>query len=430
MNICVIGGGRMGLPLACALADNGAEVTVCDVHAGLVAAIANGVCPYDEPRLPALMTKLHRESRLTATTDTAAAVADCDVAIVIVPAHLTDDHDIDFSILEAASRDVGRGLRRGTLVVYETTIAVGGTRRRLIPVLEHESGLKAGTDFLVGYSPERVKANLVFDRLATTPKVVGGFDAASCARTASVYGQYLRAPIQDVGTLEAAEMTKLLGMLFRDVNIALANELAGFCEISGVDFDKVRQAANSDGEANLLIPGIGVGGHCTPIYPYFLTKESRRQGMAQRLSEAAREINDQQPGRQLDRVATAWGSLKGRRVHIRGLAFRPEVKVDILSPAYALKAELFEREAIVTLDDPHYERSELVAAGFEPGTPEQAELVILNTAHEAFAKASFDDWQRAGVRAILDGRNLWNQAAVESTGILYFGIGRGAHSAR
>jgi nucleotide sugar dehydrogenase len=430
MKICVIGGGRMGLPLACALADNGADVTVCDVNAGLVAAIADGVCPYDEPRLPALMTKLHRESRLTATTDTAAAVADCDVAIVIVPAHLTDDHDIDFSILESASRDVGRGLRRGTLVIYETTIAVGGTRRRLIPVLEHESGLKAGTDFLVGYSPERVKANLVFDRLATTPKVVGGLDAASCARTASVYGQYLRAPIQDVGTLEAAEMTKLLGMLFRDVNIALANELASFCEISGVDFDKVRQAANSDGEANLLIPGIGVGGHCTPIYPYFLTKESRRQGMAQRLSEAAREINDQQPGRQLDRVAAAWGSLKGRRVHIRGLAFRPEVKVDILSPAYALKAELLKREAVVTLDDPHYESGELVAAGFEPGTPERAELVILNTAHEAFAKAAFDDWQRAGVRAILDGRNLWNQAAVESTGILYFGIGRGTHSAR
>ncbi len=430
MKICVIGGGRMGLPLACALADNGADVTVCDVNAGLVGLIADGICPYDEPMLPALMTKLHRERRLGATTDTTAAVAGCDVAIVIVPAHLTDDHDIDFSILESASRDVGRGLRRGALVIYETTIAVGGTRRRLIPVLEQESGLKAGTDFLVGYSPERVKANLVFERLATTPKVVGGLDAASCERTASVYGQYLRAPIQDVGTLEAAEMTKLLGMLFRDVNIALANELAAFCEINSVDFDKVRHAANSDGEASLLMPGIGVGGHCTPIYPYFLTRESRRQGLAQRLSEAAREINDQQPARQLDRVAAAWGSLKGRRVHIRGLAFRPEVKVDILSPAYALRTALLEREAVVTLDDPHYETAELLAAGFQPGVPEAAELVILNTAHEAFAKARFDDWRQAGVEAILDGRNLWSQASVEASGILYFGIGRGARPAR
>ena len=428
MKICVIGGGRMGLPLACALADNGADVTVCDVNAGLVAAIADGVCPYDEPRLPALMTKLHRESRLTATTGTAAAVADCDVAIVIVPAHLTDDHDIDFSILESASRDVGRGLRPGTLVIYETTIAVGGTRRRLIPVLEQESGLKAGTDFLVGYSPERVKANLVFDRLATTPKVVGGLDAASCARTASVYGQYLRAPIQDVGTLEAAEMTKLLGMLFRDVNIALANELASFCEISGVDFDKVREAANGDGEANLLIPGIGVGGHCTPIYPYFLTKESRRLGMAQRLSEAAREINDQQPARQLERVAAAWGPFQGRRVHILGLAFRPEVKVDTLSPAYTLRDELRRRGAAVTIDDPYFEPDELIAAGFEPGLPRQAELVILNTAHGVYGGVNFVEWKHAGVQAVLDGRNLWNQASVESAGLHYFGIGRGVHS--
>jgi len=428
MKISVVGGGRMGLPLACSMASHGAEVTVCDVNESLVATIVAGECPYEEPELPELMARLHRERRLTATTDTASATANSDAVIVIVPAHLTDDRDIDFSILASASRDVGRGLRRGTLVVYETTVAVGGTRRHLIPVLEEASGLKAGVDFHVGYSPERVKANLVFQRLQHTPKVVGGLDDASREKAVDLYRRFLRAPVQDVGTIEAAEMTKLIGMLFRDVNIALANELAGFCEMSGVDFDKVREAANGDGEANLLVPGIGVGGHCTPIYPYFLTRESRRLGMAQRLSEAAREINDQQPGRQLDRVAAAWRPLAGRRVHIRGLAFRPEVKVDTLSPAFTLRDELLKRGATVTIDDPYYEPAELEAAGFRVGQPEAAELVILNTAHKAYANAPFGEWKRSGVEALLDGRNLWNQADAEGAGLLYFGIGRGAHA--
>ena len=123
-------------------------------------------------------------------------------------------------------------------------------------------------------------------------------------------------------------MTKLLGMLYRDVNIALANELAGFCEVAGVDFERLRSAVNSDGEANVLAPGIGVGGHCTPVYPYFLTRESRRRGITQRISEAAREINDNQPSRQLDRLASAWKSLKEQKVHILGLGFRPGVKVE------------------------------------------------------------------------------------------------------
>src|SRR6185295_10066937 len=166
------------------------------------------------------------------------------------------------------------------------------------------------------------------------------------------YREFLGAPVEDVGTLEAAESAKLMGMLYRDVNIALANELAAFCELAGVDFERIRKAANSDGESNLLLPGIGVGGHCTPVYPYFLMRESRRLGMNQRISEASREINDLQPGRQLDRVAAGWQPLKGKRVHVLGLAFRPGVKVDTLSPAYTLQEHLDKVGAAVTLEDP------------------------------------------------------------------------------
>jgi nucleotide sugar dehydrogenase len=405
---------------------HGASVTVADINPSLVAQIHAGTCPYDEPGLAPLMAELHAAGRLAATTDSAEAARQSDVIIVIVPAHLTDERDIDFSILRSASSDIGRGLQRGTLVIYETTVSVGGTRRSLVPVLEERSGLKAGSDFQVGYSPERVKANLVLKRLETTPKVVGGWDAASLERTAAVYREYLGAPVDEVGSIEAAEMTKLLGMLYRDVNIALANELAAFCELAGVDFDRIRSAANSDGEANLLVPGIGVGGHCTPVYPYFLTRESRRLGFTQRISESAREINDQQPRRQLDRIEHLWGPLRGRPVHILGLGFRPEVKVDTFSPAYTLRSELESMGAQVTLSDPYYSDEELIQLGFQPTRPETGKVIVLNTAHKAFAAPDFAAWKRAGVEVVLDGRNLWDPRLVEAAGLAYFGIGRSA----
>lgn len=424
MRITVVGGGRMGLPLGCVFGKHGASVAIADKNSDLVWDIQGGRCPYEEPGLAGLMSELSAAGRLSATTDTSTAASRSDAIVIIVPAHLTADRDIDFSILQAASADVGRGLQRGALVVYETTVSVGGTRRKLIPVLEENSGLKAGSDFLVGYSPERVKANLVLERLEKTPKVVGGFDAASLARTVQLYRDYLGAPVDEVGSIEAAEMTKLLGMLYRDVNIALANELAAFCELAGVDFDRVRSSANSDGEANVLLPGIGVGGHCTPVYPYFLTRESRRMGMTQRLSETAREINDQQPGRQLGRVAKLWKPLEGQPVHLLGLGFRPGVKVDTFSPAYRLHTELRALGARVTISDPYYTSDELSSLGFQPGEPGEAKVVVLNTAHHEFASPDLAGWRRAGVEVLLDGRNLWNQGQAEAAGLLYFGIGR------
>lgn len=420
----------MGLPLACVFGKHGASVTVCDINPTLVSSTNAGECLYEEPGLPELMAELHQAGRLNATTDAAKASSESDAIVVIVPAHLTPDRDIDLSILQLASAEIGKGLRRGALVVYETTVTVGGTRRSLIPVLEERSGLKAGKDFHVAYSPERVKANLVLERLETTPKIVGGLDDTSRAKAVTLYRKYLGARVDDVGTIEAAEMTKLLGMLYRDVNIALANELAAFCEVAGVDFGKVRAAANSDGEAALLLPGIGVGGHCTPVYPYFLTRESRRLGLTQRLSEAAREINDHQPVRQLARVEAAWKSLRGQTAHILGLGFRPEVKVDALSPAYTLTDELRKRGARVTIDDPHYTEEELRWAGFEPGTVEGANLIVLNTAHKEFAHPDFVVWRKAGVEVVLDGRNLWSQDEVEAARIVYFGIGRASRLER
>ena len=151
-------------------------------------------------------------------------------------------------------------------------------------------------------------------------------------------------------------------------------------------------------------------------------------GMNQRLSEAAREINDHQPARQLDRVAAAWKPLRGQKVHILGFGFRPGVKVDTLSPAYALRDHLQQQGALVTIEDPFYSEEELRSAGFEPASVYTASFVILNTAHQEFARPDFMAWREAAVEALLDGRNLWDKDTVESAGMLYFGIGRSSRS--
>src|SRR5258708_696935 len=366
MKIVVVGGGKMGLPLACLFADRGAQVTVCDTNPSIVQQINQGVDPHDEPKQQQYVHDGIVAGRLHASTATAAEVQHADAVIILVSALLTRDRDIDWRNLVNASADVAKGLRKGTLVSYETTIPVGGCRATLVPILER-GGLEAGKDFDVVFSPERVKSRLVFARLTDTPKIVGGIVPASTAAGVAFYSRWLGAPVIDVGSLEAAEFVKLAAMAYRDLNIALANELAAFGENIGLDVWPLLRAANTDGETALLQPGIGVGGHCTPVYPYFLINGAARRGISQDLVALGRQINERQPDRQIDRLETLLGSLRGQHIHILGLAFRPQVREDAFSPAVALQSKLKAAGAKVTLEAPLYDEAELTAKGFTPG---------------------------------------------------------------
>jgi UDP-N-acetyl-D-mannosaminuronate dehydrogenase len=167
------------------------------------------------------------------------------------------------------------------------------------------------------------------------------------------------------------------------------------------------------------------------VYPYFLTRESKRLGVPQRLPEIARAVNDAQPARHVQRLARVWQPLENRRVHILGLGFRPGVKVDTFSSAYAVCDELVKHKAIVTLEDPFYSDEEIRCAGFTPARvgSEPLDAVILNTAHAEFADVDFDLWRATGIEAVVDGRDLWDPGAVQRAGLLYLGVGRGADAA-
>lgn len=418
MNVTVVGAGKMGLPLACVFASRGANVTVCDVDKEKVDSINAGICPFEEPGVPELLSQGVSKGVLRATTDTGGAIAQSDVVVVIVPVMLSDTREADLTIIDEVAEIAASNLRPGAMISFETTLPVGGTRR--LGGIIDKGGLRAGIDYDLVFSPERVKSLYVLAHLFDNPKIVGGITPHSAARGEWFYSQYLGAPVINVGTLEAAELVKLAGMIYRDVNIALANELALFAERMGLDFEPIRAAANTDGESNLLLPGIGVGGHCTPVYPYFLINEARTRGIPVELAETARKINASQPRKVLDKI----GDVKGKKCIVLGISFRPQVKETAYSPAFILVTELQQRGAEVTVHDPLYTDEEIRRLGLEPGEIKGNEVLVLNTAHNAYLEMDWEELAKAGLRYVVDGRNIWDPDLVAKHGISYVGVGR------
>jgi nucleotide sugar dehydrogenase len=425
MRVAIVGAGKMGLPLACQMASRGADVMAIDANAEVVTAIRQGRMLFEEPGVGELLAAARSDGRIDATALIGEGIRGRDVVIVIIPVLLTVDRQADLGIITSVTRQIAAALEAGMMISYETTLPVGTTRKILAPLLE-KSGLKAGTDFDLVFSPERVKSRLVLDHLANKPKIVGGINASSATRAEEFYSRYLGAPVINVQSLEASEYAKLAGMMYRDVNIALANELAMYAEAAGIDFEPVRRAANTDGEALLLSPGIGVGGHCTPVYPYFLLGDAAARGLSLPLTAKGREVNDAQSMRHMERLAAAGYQPSGGRVLILGLGFRPQVKEHTCSTAFLLRDAALRLGATPVLHDSLYTAQEISAHGFEPfdlAEPNWPGGVVLNTAHDAYQKPDFRDWRRRGVTHVVDGRNAWDSAEARAAGLVYLAPG-------
>ncbi len=426
MRIAVIGAGKMGLPLAAFMASRDLTVAVCDINENLVDEINSGSCPIEEPGLPEILETTVANGNLVATTETVEAVCQAEVVVVIVPALIDDEYDIDLSVLESVTEQLAEALHPGLLVCFETTVSVGTVRSRFVPILE-QSGLICGEDFHVCFSPERVKSRMVLQRLSETPKVVGGFNEESCRLGLEFYSRALGAEVLDVGTLEAAEFTKVVGMLYRDVNIALVNQISRYAETIGMDLGRIIPAANTNGEAHLLLPGIGVGGHCAPVYPWFIIRDAERHGVDLTLAKASRLLNDGQSEHVVQRLEEELGGLQGKRVLVLGLAFRPQVKEPAFSPAFLVREALAKRDASIFLHDHHFTSGEIGDHGFQPGQLDDAkgwDALVLVTGHRRYRDLDFSALVATGLKVVVDGRNLWNPEAIRDTGLVYIGIGR------
>lgn len=412
MRICVVALGKIGLPLAVQFASKGHTVIGCDVNEATVANVNDGIEPFPgEFQLQEKLAEVARQGRLRATTDTASAVASSEAIVIVVPLFVGDDWTPDFGWMDAATRDVARGLQRGSLVSYETTLPVGTTRGRFAPLLESGSGLVAGDDFHMVFSPERVFTGRVFADLRRYPKLVGGLTAECASAGGRFYEEVLEFDtrndlprpngVWNLGSTEAAEMAKLAETTYRDVNIGLANQFALFAQQHGIDIYSVIDACNSQPYSHIHQPGIAVGGHCIPVYPkmYLWNDPSAT------IVRAAREANEGMPNEAVDRLEQFAGSLQGKRVVVLGATYRGGVKETAFSGVFPTVKALEVRGAIVQVHDPLLSDDELQEFGFSPyAFGGEADAAIVHSDHDEYRNLSAK--MLPGVSLVLDGRNI------------------------
>ncbi len=420
-SVALVGAGKMGLPLAAQFAGHGWQVTAVDVNAAVVAAINEGRSHVaEEPGLVEAVAAAHASGRLRATTNGTEAARAVDVVVVIVPVMLNDRQQPDYRYMDAAVAAVGPGLHAGSLVIFETTLPVGDTRGRFTPALEAASGLKVEEDLFVAFSPERLLSGHVFQNLATYPKLVGGVGPASTARAAEFYASVLDAEVVAMSNAEAAEFAKLAETTYRDVNIALANEFANYAERAGVDILEVIEAANSQPYSHIHQPGIGVGGHCIPVYPHFLL--SRAPEMT--LVDASRKANDGQVDRAIAVVEAALGALDGADVLVLGLTYRHGVKELAYSRALPLIEGLRARGARVLAFDPLLDDDEIVQVGAVPwawgSAAPSVRAIVTQTGDPQWS--SLDAGWFPALEVLVDGRNSLRGLSVPES-VAYHGVG-------
>ncbi|MEM3004205.1 MAG: nucleotide sugar dehydrogenase [Candidatus Bathyarchaeia archaeon] len=436
LTVTVVGLGWMGLPLACLFAEAGAKVLGADNNRKLVEKINRAEATIDEPRLPQLVAKHVNSGRLRAMDDVEKAVSVSDVVIVTVPTLVDAEKQADYSILDSSCREIGRGLLPGALVILMSTVAPNVTERLVKPALEKSSGLIAGEDFGLAYSPIRAMGGRALRDLQEYKKVVGGLDEASLKAASAVLSTIVKAGLIETSNIKTAEATKIFEAVYRDLNIALANELGLYCERAGIDYFEAMEAANTQPYSHLHFPSIGVGGHCLPLYPYMLQTDAQSLGFKLRLIKAARRINDEMP-RHVARLASsglrqAGRSLARARVTVLGISYRATVKETRYSPAVELIEALKRRGSRVTVYDPKFIYAEIKSMGYDSeatfeAAVSEAECVILTVGHDEFKSIDPKNLAALTVKGcvVVDAASILDPKAVEKVGLIYRGVGRG-----
>ncbi|MEO7276359.1 MAG: nucleotide sugar dehydrogenase [Vicinamibacterales bacterium] len=397
MKIAIIGLGYVGLPLALQFARNGVSVVGLDVDQQKVAAVNDGRS-YIKHIEPAAIAEQVTAGRLHASADFS-LVRDVEAVLICVPTPLNKYREPDISYVLTTGQVIAPHLSRGSLVVLESTTYPGTTDTDLKNVLEQASGLVAGVDFHLAFSPEREDPGNPNSQVAEIPKVVGGYTPACRDKAVALYSRAIRTMVP-VSSCRVAEATKLLENIFRGVNIALVNELKVVYAAMGIDLWEVIEAARTKPFGFMpFYPGPGLGGHCIPIDPFYLTWKAREYGQNTRFIELAAEINTSMPDYVVSRVAEALNDqgkpLKRSRILLLGLAYKANVDDDRESPSYVLIDKLEARGSIVAYNDPNVpvirstrEHAHLAGRKSVP-IAHDYDLILISTAHDEYRRWDF-----------------------------------------
>jgi UDP-N-acetyl-D-mannosaminuronic acid dehydrogenase len=408
--ICLLGLGYIGLPTGSMFALAGKDVIGVDPSPHVQAALSSGLASMDEPELQTLVTAAINSGRLRVQTRPQSA----DAFIIAVPTPLDPTTNrADLSFVEQAARDILPLLRRGNLVVLESTVPPGTTRDVLAPILA-ESGLQPGRDICVAHCPERVLPGRILVELEQNDRLAGGLTPACADRAAELYTAFVKGTIMRTDAT-TAEMVKVMENTFRDVNVALANEFALIAERIGVDVWEAIRLANHHPRVNVLRPGPGVGGHCIAVDPWFLVGAAPDQA---RLIRAAREVNDSMPEHVVSRLAALVSPPAA--VALLGVTYKAEVDDIRESPALRVAELAVERGYTVRLCDPHVKPD-------APGLPapllpleqalRDAQVVVLLVDHRAFRELDLELASAlVGCKRVLDARNALDRVAWQTHG--------------
>jgi len=391
-DVAIVGAGYVGVPLAHTFATSGSSVLLVDVVQKVVDGLNRGESHIEDVS-SAELAPLVAAGRLAATSDYD-ALRGADAILIALPTPLSKQREPDLSIIVTATREIAKRLREGQLVVLESTTYPGTTREQLLPILE-SSGLKAGEDFNLAFSPERVDPGSQWD-VKEVPKVVGGITEECSRRAAELYGSAI-STVHTVSSPEAAELTKLLENIFRSVNIALVNELAQLCDRMGIDvWEVVGAAATKPFGFMSFKPGPGLGGHCIPVDPFYLTWKAREFGFTTEFIELAGKVNEAMPYYCRSLISQALNhkkqkSMSGSQILVLGVAYKPNIGDVRESPALKLIELLRNAGANVAYHDPHVPSVPELALESVPLNPAQYDCVTIVTDHSSIDYSALVD---------------------------------------
>lgn len=429
--VCIFGQGFVGLPLALSFSLRGCDVIGVEVDKDLVRDINNGVTCHTEsfhniPIQDILMAQMEA-LRYEATIDAAKALRKCNNIILTVGIPINNGEPIMF-YLESACREIGKSLKRGDLVVVRSTVIPGTTEEYILPILEEESGLKAGVDFYLAYSSERIAEGRAFDEFESMPALVAGVNDESLNRAKKLLSIVCKAEVIPASCIKAVETSKVFENVQRDVNIAMSQEFARFAEALGIDIFEVIKLANTHKRVNLLTPGAGVGGYCIPNAYYYLVPVAKELGVDMSILRLSREKNAAIPdfivNKAEELLISVGKQLKGSKIAVLGLAMKDYSNDDRISPAVEICKMLINRGAKVAAFDPVVKTKYDFKVGSQDEAFYNADVLMILTKQNGIELHNYINILELmkNKPICIDTKGMVNKVKAEQNGFLYWRI--------
>jgi nucleotide sugar dehydrogenase len=422
--VCVIGMGYVGLPLAAGAASKGYEVYGYDTDEAKLELIRNGITPFKEEFLEKILPKV--QGKIQVFSDAPELMQNADIFIIAVPTPVDDKYYPDLRPVISASKTVAKNMKKGALVILESTVNPGVSEEVVKPIFEN-AGFILGETVFIAHCPERVDPGNPIWNVSNIPRVVGSFDEIGLARAKDFYESIVDANIMAMKSIREAEAVKITENSFRDINIAFVNELAKSFARMNIDVKNVIEGASTKPFAFLAHwPSCGVGGHCIPVDPYYLIEKAKENDFDHIFLREARKINNGMPAYTVEVLQDTLNeiecSVKGAKIGLLGMSYKANVSDLRESPSFKILKALKAHKGVAEIFDPYAPNHSTVESIDE--LLQKSEVLIIATNHREFVNIPVSDFVKNGIKVIIDGKNCLNKDELEKHGILYKGIGR------